>query len=205
MLVMSGAIAVSVDPTIEIGPLSLAWHGLTIAVGITAGAALARREAKRLGLDSEPLEVMALILIAASIVGARVFHLAENGLLSTPGEWLATTGFTFYGGFIGAAVAVGAYIWRRRLSLHYVDAIAAAVPIGIALGRIGDVINGEHYGPPTDSVLGVQRASRGIDTGSDGGLPLRRPLRGPARAPHIRRGLAPYVIGFGARGRCCGS
>ena len=158
MLSIPGAITISIDPTIEAGPLTLAWHGLTIALGILVGATLARREARRRGLDPEPLETIALILIAASIVGARVFYLAEEGLLLTPGEWLGTNGFTFYGGFIAAALAIAAYLWRRHLSLHYVDAIAAAVPLGIAIGRIGDVINGEHYGPPTDSLLGVRNA-----------------------------------------------
>ena len=42
------------------------------------------------------------------------------------------------------------------LSAEYLDAIAFAVPIGIAVGRIGDVINGEHYGPATDFFLGVR-------------------------------------------------
>lgn len=39
---------------------------------------------------------------------------------------------------------------------YYLDAIAVAVPLGIAVGRVGDVINAEHYGPPTDSVFGVR-------------------------------------------------
>jgi phosphatidylglycerol:prolipoprotein diacylglycerol transferase len=42
------------------------------------------------------------------------------------------------------------------LSLAYLDAIAAGLPLGIAVGRTGDVINGEHYGPATDFFLGVR-------------------------------------------------
>ena len=45
---------------------------------------------------------------------------------------------------------------RERLSRSYLDAIAAGLPLGIAVGRIGDVINGEHYGPATDFFLGVR-------------------------------------------------
>jgi phosphatidylglycerol:prolipoprotein diacylglycerol transferase len=65
-------------------------------------------------------------------------------------------GFTFYGGFIAAALGIAYYIRRQRLSLSYLDAIAAGLPLGIAVGRIGDVINGEHYGPTTDFFLGVR-------------------------------------------------
>lgn len=152
----AGVITIGIDPTIELGPVTLAWHGLTIAIGIVVGGAIARIEARRRGLDPQPLETMALILIAGAIVGARVFYLAEHGLLTQPSEWLGTTGFTFYGGFIGAGLGIGAYVAWRRLSASYLDAIAVAVPLGIAVGRIGDVINGEHYGPPTDSFLGVR-------------------------------------------------
>lgn len=149
-------ITIGIDPTIELGPVTLTWHGLTIAIGLVVGMLLARREARRRKLALEPLDAIALVLILAAMAGARIFYLAEKGLLLEPSEWLGTTGFTFYGGFIGAALAVGIYTWRRKLSLYYLDAIAVAVPLGIAVGRIGDVINGEHYGPPTNSIFGVR-------------------------------------------------
>jgi phosphatidylglycerol:prolipoprotein diacylglycerol transferase len=149
-------ITIGIDPTIELGPITLAWHGITIAIGILAGLFVVRYEARRRGLDTQPLETMALILMAGAIVGARVFYLAEQGQLLQPGQWFGTTGFTFYGGFIGAAIGLGVYMWRQRLSFYYLDAIAVGVPLGIAVGRIGDVINGEHYGPPTDFFLGVR-------------------------------------------------
>ena len=156
MIAVPGAITIGIDPTIELGPITLAWHGMTIAIGIVVGGLIARHEARRRGLEPQPLETMAVILIAGAIIGARIFYLAEHGLLLQPSEWLGTTGFTFYGGFIGAALGIGAYVAWRRLSASYLDAIAFAVPIGIAVGRIGDVINGEHYGPATDFFLGVR-------------------------------------------------
>ncbi len=151
-----GVITIGMDPTIELGPITLAWHGITIAIGIVVGAAIARRETRRRGLATQPLETMVLILVAGAIVGARVFYLAEHGQLLEPGEWLSSTGFTFYGGFIGAGVGIAVYLWRRRLPLSHLDAIAVGVPLGVAVGRIGDVINGEHYGPATDFFLGVR-------------------------------------------------
>ena len=149
-------ISVGIDPTIELGPLTLAWHGLTIAIGIVVGGLVAGREARRRGLDPEPLQAVGLILVVAALVGARLFYLAEHGQLLEPGEWLGTRGFTFYGGFIAAALGISAYIWRRGLSLSYLDVIAVGLPLGLAIGRIGDVINGEHYGPATDFFLGVK-------------------------------------------------
>jgi phosphatidylglycerol:prolipoprotein diacylglycerol transferase len=54
----------------------------------------------------------------------------------------------------------------RRLSLAYLDAIAVGLPLGIAIGRIGDVINGEHYGPETTFFLGVRNAHPEADVPS---------------------------------------
>jgi prolipoprotein diacylglyceryl transferase len=160
-------ISVGIDPTIELGPLTLAWHGLTIAIGIIAGGLVAGREARRRHMDPEPLQTVGLILVVAALVGARIFYLAEHGQLLEPSEWLGTRGFTFYGGFIAAALGIAAYIWRRGLNLSYLDVIAVALPLGLAIGRIGDVINGEHYGPPTDFFLGVKNTHPEADVPSN--------------------------------------
>ena len=209
MNVFLAVITVGLDPTIEVGPLTLAWHGITIAIGILVGILVARHEARRRGLRIEPLETMAVILIAGAMVGARLFYLVEHGLLTEPGQWLSTTGFTFYGGFIGAGVGIGLYVWRQRLSASYLDAIAVGVPIGVAVGRIGDVINGEHYGPATDFFLAVRNAHPEALTPNpelayhSGGLyevllglvifaivwPLRRRLRRPTALVWIVLGL----------------
>ena len=163
---MSGGlstITIGIDPTIEIGPLTLAWHGITIAVGILIGGVVARREAVRRGLDPEPLYALGMILVAGALAGGRLYYLAEQGRLLDLGDWVGSRGFTFYGGFIAAAVGIGVYLWRRRLSAEYLDAVAFGLPLGIAIGRIGDVINGEHYGPATDFFLGVRNTHPDAD------------------------------------------
>ncbi len=193
------AITIGLDPTIEIGPLTLAWHGVTIALGILIGGLAAAAEARRRGLDTEPLYTVGIILTVSAMVGSRIFYLAERGQLLQPGEWLGTRGFTFYGGFIAAALAIAIYLARQRLTVRYLDAIAAGLPLGIAIGRIGDVINGEHYGPATSFLLGVRNTHPDADVPSpdiayhSGGLyevligaivfaivwPMRRRLRAP--------------------------
>ena len=149
-------ITIGIDPTIVIGPITLAWHGLTIAIGIVVGGVAAAYDARRRGLEPERLYAIGLIVVAGALVGGRAFYLLEHGRLDDAGAWFGTTGFTFYGGFIAAALGIVYYVRRDRLSLFYLDAIAAGLPLGIAIGRIGDVINGEHYGPATDFFLGVR-------------------------------------------------
>jgi phosphatidylglycerol:prolipoprotein diacylglycerol transferase len=149
-------ITIGIDPTIELGPVTIAWHGLTIAIGILVGGVAVALDARRRGLDPERVYAIGMILVIGALVGGRAFYLLEHGQLDDPGAWFGTTGFTFYGGFIAAALGIAYYIRRERLSVSYLDAIAAGLPLGLAIGRIGDVINGEHYGPASDYFLAVR-------------------------------------------------
>ena len=166
MMGLLAAITIGIDPTIEIGPLTLAWHGITMAVGVLIGAVVAGGEARRRGLDPEALYTISMIVVAGALVGGRLYYLAEHGRLFDTGAWFGSRGFTFYGGFIAAALGIGLYVWRRRLSVQYLDAVAFGLPLGIAIGRIGDVINGEHYGPPTNFFLGVRNTHPDADVPS---------------------------------------
>ncbi|MBA3305627.1 MAG: prolipoprotein diacylglyceryl transferase, partial [Thermoleophilaceae bacterium] len=164
MLVTAGALAtitIGLDPMIELGPVTLTWHGLTIALGLALGTVIASRYAKRSGLDSDALFSAGLWLVAAGLAGARLVYLAENDAadLLQPGEWLGARGFSFYGGMIFGTLAAGVVLWRRGLGARYLDAMAYGFPLGMALGRVGDLINGEHYGAPTDAPWGIRYTS----------------------------------------------
>ena len=180
-----GVITVGIDPMIHLGPVTLAWHGLTIAIGIVIGGLMARAEMRARGLDPEPLQTIALILIVGAVVGSRVFYLAEHGQLTDSGAWLGNRGFTFYGGFIVVAIGLVVYIRRRGLSVEYLDASALGLTLGYGIGRIGDLINGEHYGPATTFFLGVRNSHPDADV----------PRHDVA---YHSGGLYEMLIGFGA-------
>jgi phosphatidylglycerol---prolipoprotein diacylglyceryl transferase len=152
-------ITIDIPPTFHVGPLTLAWHGVTIGVGIAIGGLLAARYARARGLPSEPITTIGMILIAGAVVGGRIFYLLERGQLGDPSRWLGNTGFTFDGGFVAAAIGIAAYLRISRRPIVYLDVVAAALPLGVAIGRVGDVINGEHYGPATTFFLGVRNAN----------------------------------------------
>jgi phosphatidylglycerol:prolipoprotein diacylglycerol transferase len=147
-------ITIRIDPFLHLGPLTIAWHGLTIAIGIALGGLLAGRWARAQGLPTEPLHPLVGLLALGGIVGGRLFYLLEHG-----GPLLGSTGFTFDGGVILAALLIAGYAWRKRLGASYLDVIAICLPLGVAIGRIGDVINGEHYGPRSDFFLAVRNAN----------------------------------------------
>jgi phosphatidylglycerol---prolipoprotein diacylglyceryl transferase len=146
-------ITINIDPNLHLGPITLAWHGLTIAIGILVGGLAASRFARQRGLDIEPLYTIGLLLALGGIVGGRLFYVLEHG-----GPLFGTRGFTFDGGVILAATLIAVYVWRQRLGARYLDVVAFGLPLGVAVGRIGDVINGEHYGPRSDFFLAVRNA-----------------------------------------------
>ena len=157
-------IEIGIDPTIELGPITLAWHGITIAVGIVIGALATARHARERGLDTERLSTIGVLLVGFGLLGARLLYLIESGDIADPSRWLGTRGFSLNGGVALVAVAIGVYVRRERLSLSYLDVVAVGFALGLAVGRIGDVINGEHYGPPSDFLLAVRNIHPEADT-----------------------------------------
>jgi len=151
-------ITIEINPEISLGPLAITWHGLMIAVGIVAGGWLATVYARERGLEREPIVELIVIAAVAGIVGARVFYLAEHGDLLRPGEWLGTLGFSIYGAVILGPAAAAVYMRRRGLGMRYLDALAAGFPLGLLVGRVGDLINGEHYGPASELPWAVRNA-----------------------------------------------
>jgi hypothetical protein len=105
MSAVLSVITIGIDPTIEVGPVEIAWHGLTIAIaiGIVIGGIAVAHDARRRGLEPERVYAIGMILVIGALVGGRAFYLLEHGHLDDPGAWLGSTGFTFYGGFIAAA------------------------------------------------------------------------------------------------------
>jgi phosphatidylglycerol:prolipoprotein diacylglycerol transferase len=150
---LGGAVVtIGIDPTLDIGPLSIAWHGLMTAVGIVVGSLLALRYARESGLRRDRLLDLLLVLVVAGFAGARLLFLIEDdaGALLRPGDWLATEGYSIYGALILGPAAAALYLRLRGGDLHYLDALAAGFPLGLAVGRIGDILIGEHHGPPSE-------------------------------------------------------
>ena len=157
----SAVITIGIDPTVELGPLTLAWHGMTIALGILLGGVLAARVLRERGLDTERLYTIMMLLTVGGLVGGKLFYAIERGDASS---LVSTRGFTFNGGVILAAILIIAYVRREHLERTYLDAVAVGLPFGVAIGRIGDVINGEHYGEQSDFFLAVRNTHPDADT-----------------------------------------
>ncbi len=161
---------ISLSPTLDLGPLTLAWHGVMAAAGLMIGMLLARRFARARGLEPDVTGAMAVVAAISGIVGARLYYLAQEDPARLVTPWSGSSeGFAFYGTVIAALPAVAIFLRAtRRPVLPYLDVLALAFPLGMAVGRLGDLINGEHYGPPTSlpwSVTYTDSASHAPLTG----------------------------------------
>ena len=148
---------IGLAPTFDVGPFDVAWHGIMTAIGLPIGTGVASWLARRRGLSPDPVVLMTLTVAVAGIVGARLFYLAQAdpaGLLTPWGGELE--GFAFYGAVIlGLPVAAVTLRVTRQPVLAYLDLLAVGFLAAMTFGRVGDLINGEHYGPPTSLPWGV--------------------------------------------------
>lgn len=145
-------IDINIDPTMaEFGPFTLTWHGFFTAVGIIAGVSLSVWLAKKDGIPPEVAQEIALVGVPAAIIGARLFFVAEHWdqFSDNPAKivtGITEGGITLYGALLGGVLAGVLYGWYHKWPLAIgLDAAAPGMLLGQGIGRIGDLINGEHH------------------------------------------------------------
>jgi phosphatidylglycerol:prolipoprotein diacylglycerol transferase len=153
-----------IDPiAFQIGPVAVRWYGLMYAVGFLAGWWLGRVRARRPHAPLTPLQVDDLVIYIALgvVVGGRmgyVLFYSFPAFLDNPlilfKIWEG--GMSFHGGMLGVFAAV--WLFARKIGRPFfalTDFIAPLVPIGLGAGRIGNFINGELWGAPTNLPWGM--------------------------------------------------
>jgi prolipoprotein diacylglyceryl transferase len=132
-------------------------HGLGIALGFMIGGWLLGRIGPKHGVSAEHISTMLFWALIGAIVGARVAYVvAHLSEFSSPLEWLQVWkgGISLLGGIAGAII-----INIRRMKkygyrfLQVMDPSMVALAMGIGIGRIGDLIIGDHLGKPTSWFL----------------------------------------------------
>ena len=125
-------------------------------------------DGRRRGLPEERIGSLVLASLVGGIVGARLFYVITHlPAFDNVGDMLAIYqgGTTLIGGIAGGLIGVSPIVWRNRLGfLRTLDSAAVALPLGIATGRIGDLVSGDHLGKPTSWLLAF-RYHGGIPAG----------------------------------------
>ncbi len=156
LLIVAAAVALLV-PRIFPDGLPVRSYGLMVLLGSISGIAMSIHRARQAGLDADEILGLAVLVFIGGVVGARLFYVVEywdariredqwwgtlkNALAFTEG------GLVVYGAFVGAMLGFAIYVWRRKLpALAMADIVAPGMMVGLALGRVGCLLNGCCYG-----------------------------------------------------------
>jgi phosphatidylglycerol:prolipoprotein diacylglycerol transferase len=161
---MPAMLAPDIDPVaISLGPLKIHWYGIMYLTGFVAGWWLGVVRARRPGSGWKSTEIGDILFYIALgvIIGGRLGYV----LFYKPGHYLAHPlevfaiwdgGMSFHGGLIGVILAM---VWfarqTQRRFFAVADFIAPLTPIGLGAGRLGNFINQELWGAPTDLPWGM--------------------------------------------------
>jgi phosphatidylglycerol:prolipoprotein diacylglycerol transferase len=153
-----------IDPILfSLGPFHVRWYGLMYIIGFVACYLLVSYQAKKFKWERLPehLDNLNIAIIIGVILGGRLGYVLFYNLpyfLQHPLEIFATWqgGMSFHGGALGVLIALAIYSKKHNLDVwKIIDMYTITAPIGVGMGRIGNFINGELFGRPTDLPWGI--------------------------------------------------
>lgn len=143
----------------RIGGFTVTSFGVMIALSFIVGGWILSKELGRKGQDPEHAWDLCGYAAIFGILGAKIYYLLLHfpETAADPGRAiLSRSGLVWYGGFILASLAILFRLHRLKLPiLTFADAMAPALAIGYAIGRVGCFLVGDDYGGPTDQPWGV--------------------------------------------------
>jgi phosphatidylglycerol:prolipoprotein diacylglycerol transferase len=138
----------------EIGPVTIHSFGFMLAVAFLLIAWLAAKEFVRRGYTSDDAWTSVFAAMVGGVVGAKVYFLVEHlgeTLRDPAGMIFSGSGLTYYGGLLGGALAMILVARRRGIPVIVLaDMGAPLIALGLGVGRIGCLLNGDDYGRPSD-------------------------------------------------------
>ena len=148
-----------IDPVaFEIGPLAVRWYGLMYLIGFAVALVLGTRRARRKDSPVSPVQFQDLLAYAllGLVLGARLGYMLFYNisvLIHDPLEIFKVWhgGMSFHGGLLGIVLA--GFVFARRNDIHFLDLgdfVAPLAPPGLFAGRMGNFINAELWGRPSD-------------------------------------------------------
>ena len=137
------------------------WYGIFIGLAVVLGVLMAMKEAKRTGQNPEQYLDLAMIGIAAGILGARIYYVIfawdyyKDDLLSIFN--IRQGGLAIYGGIIGACIAVVIYSRKKKQNFGLLmDTASMSIVFGQIMGRWGNFFNREAFGDYTNNLFAMQ-------------------------------------------------
>ena len=139
---------------IKLGPISIYWYSVMIALGFLAAMVVCLTEVKRKKLDIEKYSNMVFYAVLFGILGARIYYVLFNldYYLKMPSEILKVWhgGLAIHGGIIAGILVVYFYTKKYKMKfLKTLDISVVGIIIAQAIGRWGNFFNSEAHGAAT--------------------------------------------------------
>ena len=154
------ALGIEINPgyQFELGPLTIRYYGLLIALGLLLAVIYGMRRKEQFGLTQDDILDGILIIVPIAVIFARAYYciFSWEEYAANPIEvlYIWKGGLAIYGGVIGALLGIIVYIKVKKLSLGSVlDITSLGFLIGQAVGRWGNFFNREAFGETTDFFL----------------------------------------------------
>ena len=143
---------------IRFGPFALRWYGVMYLIGYLIGIAIAKHRVRRglVSFNEAAVDSLVMYLLAGMLIGARLIYVLVYdwaAYKTHPLDALAIWegGLSFHGAVLGMGIACVVFARRYRVPFWTVaDTFALGGTQGLFFGRLGNFINGELYGRPTD-------------------------------------------------------
>ena len=152
-------ITIGINPVLTIGPISVRWYGIMIALAVLTVVLWTLWQARRRGnVSYDTVFTAALVGIPSGIIISKLLHVIDlwEYYIQNPGQIVSGAGLTAWGGVLGAALGIWIYSRVSKIQFGYLaDLIAPGIILAQAVGRIGCTINGCCYGSPTSLPWGV--------------------------------------------------
>ncbi|HNR24462.1 MAG TPA: prolipoprotein diacylglyceryl transferase [Candidatus Bipolaricaulis anaerobius] len=164
---------------LRLGPIEIRYYGLMYVISFVLGYFIVRAEARRRGVFSQPDDVLDLFLVVIplGILFARLYYVAFQWDWYRSAPWevfmIWHGGLAIHGGIIGGVVGLLIVArWKRVPFWRLADAVVPALILGQVLGRIGNFLNGDAFGTPTNLPWGIVFPASSPAGATYPGLPL---------------------------------
>lgn len=140
----------------SLGPLTLKTYGLAVALSFWTAYWIIQKHFQKNNVNAAIADRFLFLAIVAGLLGSRVLYLAAN-----PDDWkefffVWRGGLSYFGGLLGAGGAILIYAVKKKIPLTILgDALALALPLAHAIGRLGCLAAGCCWGNPTKSKIAI--------------------------------------------------
>lgn len=191
-------IQIGIDPVaFSLGSVSVRWYSIMTAAAAVTVVSWAVYAARKSKFSPDLIYTLAIWGVIGGLLGARLVHIIDelNYYVQNPGQLFGFTGLAIYGAVLGATLAVFIASKVHKFSFGpMADMIAPGALLGMAVGRVGCIINGCCYGAPTTLPWGL------VYTHPDSYAPLGVATQ-PAVVYEMLLDLALFVVVWKLRGK----